>query len=137
MAVSLITIALNKSVDVRECCTYSRWRGQESPPREEGRLRSKQMSRSHRSGADGGVAYTPIGCERPPRPLQYLRLRATALAFRAREASRHFMDVASTPPLEPLEEGIFPLAMSLFTKPCERRNGMISHVKFVSIATRD
>jgi hypothetical protein len=58
----------------------------------------KKMSRSHRSGADGVVAYNVtfqsafrnILCERPPRPLHHLRLRAIALALRAKEASRHF-----------------------------------------------
>src|SRR3989441_7298917 len=41
-----------------------------------------------------------MACERPPRPLHQLRLRAIALALRAKEASRHLIDVAATPPRE-------------------------------------
>src|SRR5215470_7357979 len=37
-------------------------------------------------------------CERPPRPLLTSGLRAVALALRAKAASRHLFDVASTPP---------------------------------------
>src|SRR6267378_4158209 len=68
-----------------------------------------KKSRSHRKpAADGVVAHKPwfknafrnMVCERPPRPLHHLRLRAIALALRAKVASRHFLDVASTPPHE-------------------------------------
>src|SRR2546427_11197707 len=68
-----------------------------------------KKSRSHRKpAADGVVAHKPplknafrnMVCERPPRPLHYLMLRAIALALRAKVASRHFLDVASTPPHE-------------------------------------
>src|SRR6266446_6439056 len=68
-----------------------------------------KKSRSHRKpAADGVVAHKPpfknlfrnMVCERPPRPLHLLRLRAIALALRAKVASRHFLDVASTPPHE-------------------------------------
>src|SRR5438876_10309451 len=45
-------------------------------------------------------AFRNMVCERPPRPLHLLRLRAIALALRAKVASRHFLDVASTPPHE-------------------------------------
>ena len=61
---------------------------------------SKKKTRSHPNGADGVVAYGNNFCERPPRPLHSLRLRAIALALRAKEASQHFIDVASTPPHE-------------------------------------
>ncbi len=58
-----------------------------------------KKSRSHRKpAADGVVAHKPplknafrnMVCERPPRPLHLLRLRAIALALRAKVASRHF-----------------------------------------------
>ncbi|HYR41726.1 MAG TPA: hypothetical protein VER98_01785, partial [Terriglobia bacterium] len=55
-------------------------------------------------------AFRNMICERPPRPLLYLRLRAIALALRAKVASRHFLDVASTPPHE---EGNVPTPNSL------------------------
>src|SRR5207249_2805625 len=57
------------------------------------------------AAADGVVAHKPwfknaisnMVCERPPRPLHHLRLRAIALALRAKVASQHFIDVACTP----------------------------------------
>jgi hypothetical protein len=63
-----------------------------------------KKSRSHRSAADGVVAYTQwsknafrnMVCERPPRPLP------------SKVASRHLFDVASTPPHE---EGNMPARM--------------------------
>jgi thiamine monophosphate synthase len=47
----------------------------------------KKMSRSLRSGADGVVAHRKIS-------------RLTTPAAPTKEASRHFLDVASTPPHE-------------------------------------
>jgi hypothetical protein len=48
----------------------------------------KKMSRSHRSGADGVVAYEKCFRERPPRPLT------------SKVASQHLLEFASTPPHE-------------------------------------
>src|SRR3989442_3070151 len=46
------------------------------------------------------VSLRTVVCGCPPRRLHLLRLRAIALALRAKVASRHFLDVASTPPHE-------------------------------------
>src|SRR3989442_16003903 len=59
-----------------------------------------------------------MACERPPRPLHQLRLRAIALALRAKVASRHLLDVASTPPHE---EGNKPLARHFIHTSIDRR----------------
>src|SRR2546428_10709731 len=65
-----------------------------------------KKSRSHRKpAADGVVAHKPpfknafpsMVCERPPRPLHLLRLRAIALALRARWLRAIFL--MSRPPL--------------------------------------
>src|SRR3989442_14860148 len=69
---------------------------------------NKKRQSPRKPAADGVVAHKPpfknafrnMVCERPPRPLHLLRLRAIALALRAKVASRHFLDVASTPPHE-------------------------------------
>src|SRR2546425_2224925 len=102
-----------------------------SPPLEEGWLRLNKKSRSHRKpAADGVVAHKPpfknafrnMVCERPPRPLHLLRLRAIALALRAKVASRHFLDVASTPPHEASRGG-----------ECAQPNSLVIHSTFSAL----
>src|SRR2546427_592463 len=67
-----------------------------SPPREEGWLRSKKMSRSHRSGADGVVAYA----ESLRNAFWKISPRSTTPSAPSKVASQHFLEVASTPPHE-------------------------------------
>ena len=74
------------------------------------RSHRSRRRRGGRSQAMVQNAFRNMVCERPPRPLHLLRLRAIALALRAKVASHHFLDVASTPPHE---EGNAPTPNSL------------------------